>query len=182
VTTGPLLTTSRYELWRPRGPEDVEGLYRLVDDEETRRFLGPARAEPRDQWERLMRNAGSWSLYGYGVFHVRPHGSDEIAGSIGVFHSWRGLDPRMDQQPEAGWVVRRDFWGQGVASEVMAAVLPWFETTHGAQRIVAMIQHGNVASERLAAQLGFTAFAEHTDPDDKQLTFYERQKTPSTGA
>jgi RimJ/RimL family protein N-acetyltransferase len=157
-------------------------LYRLIEDEETRRFLGRAGdPTPQGQWERLMRNAGSWSLYGYGVFYVRPHGSDQIAGSMGVFHSWRGLDPRMDQQPEAGWIVRRDFCGQGLAGEVMEAVLPWFDATHGPQRIVAMIEQGNSASERLAAKLGFLAFAEHTDPDDKLLNFYERLPSLARG-
>ncbi len=175
MTHEPLLTTSRYELWCPRGPEDGTGLYRLIEDEETRRFLGRA-GEPtlQGQWERLMRNAGSWSLYGYGVFYVRPHGRDEIVGSMGVFHSWRGLDPRMDQQPEAGWIVRRDFCSQGMAGEVMEAVLPWFEATHGPQRIVAMIEQGNRASERLAAKLGFTPFADHAEPDGKTVTLYER--------
>jgi RimJ/RimL family protein N-acetyltransferase len=181
MTHEPVLTTARYGLWRPRGADDLDGLCRLVADEETRRFLGAARADPQQQWERLMRNAGSWSLYGYGVFYVRPHGRDEIAGSVGVFHSWRGMDARMDRQPEAGWVVRRDFCGQGLAGEVMAAVLPWFEARHGPQRIVAMIERGNLASERLAAKLGFTAFAEHADPEGKILNFYERLPSPGSG-
>jgi len=183
MTHAPLLTTARYELWCPRGPQDVAGLYRLIEDEETRRFLGRAGdPTPQGQWERLMRNAGSWSLYGYGVFYVRPHGSDQIVGSMGVFHSWRGLDPRMDQQPEAGWIVRRDFWGQGMAGEVMEAVMPWFDATHKSQRIVAMIEQGNAVSERLAAKLGFTTFGEHTDEKGVTVNLYERHGAPSTRA
>ena len=171
--SGPLLTTERFGLWPPRAPSDVEGLVRLVADEETRRYLGPARADPQQQWERLMRNAGSWSLYGYGVFHVRPHGSDEIVGSMGVFHSWRGLDPRMDDQPEAGWIVRCDWQGKGVAGEVMPIVLRWFEAQHGRRRIVAMIERGNVASERVAASLGFATYGEMIDADRTVVDLYE---------
>jgi len=171
--SGPLLTTERFGLWPPRAPSDVEGLGRLVADEETRRYLGPARADPQQQWERLMRNAGSWSLYGYGVFHVRPHGSDEIVGSMGVFHSWRGLDPRMDDQPEAGWIVRRDWQGKGMAGEVMPIVLRWFEAQHGRRRIVAMIERGNAASERVAASLGFTTYGEVIDADRTVVDLYE---------
>ena len=171
--SGPLLTTERFGLWPPRAPSDVEGLVRLVADEETRRYLGPARADPQQQWERLMRNAGSWSLYGYGVFHVRPHGSDEIVGSMGVFHSWRGLDPRMDDQPEAGWIVRRDWQGKGMAGEVMPIVLRWFEAQHGRRRIVAMIERGNAASERVAASLGFATYGEIIDADRTVVDLYE---------
>ena len=171
--SGLLLTTERFGLWPPRAPSDVEGLVRLVADEETRRYLGPARADPQQQWERLMRNAGSWSLYGYGVFHVRPHDSDEIVGSMGVFHSWRGLDPRMDDQPEAGWIVRRDWQGKRVAGEVMPIVLRWFEAQHGRRRIVAMIERGNVASERVAASLGFATYGEIIDADRTVVDLYE---------
>ncbi|MBB4857739.1 RimJ/RimL family protein N-acetyltransferase [Novosphingobium chloroacetimidivorans] len=170
----PYLTTERFELWCPRGPQDVEPLCRLIADDETRRFLGPARAEPQSQWERLMRNAGSWSLYGYGVFYVRPHGSDELIGSMGVFHSWRGLDPRMDDQPEAGWIVRSDWAGRGVAGEVMQAALAWFDAEHGVRRIVAMIEHENAASHRVAAKLGFSTYASIPDKEGRTIDLYER--------
>jgi len=169
----PLLTTERFALWRPRAATDLDGLVRLLADEETLRHLGPARADPQNQWERLMRNAGSWALYGYGVFYARPHGSEEIVASAGVFHSWRGLDARMDDQPEAGWIVRRDWCGQGVAGEVMRAVLAWFKEEHGARRIVAMIERGNLGSERVAAGLGFVTYAEIEDRGTV-IDLYER--------
>ena len=176
VRSQPVLVTERWELWRPRGPEEVAGLCRLIADEETRRYLGPAQAEPQAQWERLMRNSGAWDMYGYGVFHVRPRGVDDIIASLGIFHSWRGMDPRMDDEPEAGWIVRRDWWGKGVAVEALDAVFPWFDSHHGPRRVVALIERRNVASERVAARYGFAAFAEHvdSDADGTLLDFYER--------
>lgn len=174
MITKPLLVTERFELWQPRGAGDLEGLYRLTDDEETRRFLGPVPSEKAGIWDRLMRNAGSWSLYGYGPFFVRPRGIDTFIGNIGIFHSWRGLTPSLDDQPEAGWTVRRDWWGKGVAMEVMEAVLPWFEAEHGSQRIVAIIELGNAGSERVAAKLGFRSYSTITEPDGTILDLYER--------
>jgi RimJ/RimL family protein N-acetyltransferase len=174
VRDSPLLTTERFDLWQPRGPGDLDGLCRLTADEETRRYLSTVPPTWQGQWERLMRTAGSWSLYGYGVFYVRPHGSDEIIGSLGVFHSWRGLEPRMDDQPEGGWIVRKDWWGQGVAMEVMRQVMAWFDATHGPRRIVAMIERGNVGSERVAARLGFAVYTEITDPEAAVIDVYER--------
>jgi RimJ/RimL family protein N-acetyltransferase len=174
VNAAPLLVTERFELWPPRGPGDLDGQVRLLADEETRRYLGTFVPGVQSQWERLMRNAGSWSLYGYGTFYVRPHGRDEIVGNIGVFHSWRGLDPTMDDQPEAGWIVRRDWCRQGVAGEVMRTVLAWFEAEHGAQRVVAIIEPENLGSQRVAARLGFRAYAGKTEPDGTVVNFYER--------
>lgn len=181
VTDRPLLVTERFELWRPRA-SDLPDLCALLADPETRRFLGPANPDPQPQFERLMRNAGSWSLYGYGTFYVRPHGRPDLVASCGVFHSWRGFGPALglDDTAEAGWIVRRDHWGQGVASEVMQAVLAWFCETHGARRVACMIEQGNIASERVAARLGFVRYASHTMEDDQVvLNLFERTPTPT---
>lgn len=173
--TAPLGQTERFDLWLPRAG-DVPDLCRLLDSEGVRRFLGPARAEPAAQYERLTRNAGSWALYGYGTLAVRPRGEDEIIATCGVFHSWRGYAQGFDDEPEAGWIVREDWWGQGVASEAMRAILAWFDQTHGPRRIACMIEEGNAASERLAASLGFTRYGEHRleDGDKALLGLFER--------
>lgn len=168
----PLLVTERFELWLPHSG-DVDDLCRLIEDEETRRYLGPTLPEPQPLWDRLMRNAGSWSLYGYGAAYVRRPGHSEIIASCGVFHSWRPFDSRIRDLPEAGWIVRHDWCGQGLAGEVMQAFLAWFDAAHGPKRIVAMIERGNVRSQRLAAKLGFAPFGE-TREDEAVLDLYER--------
>jgi RimJ/RimL family protein N-acetyltransferase len=155
-----MLTTERFELWRPAA-SDLDDLVRLIADEETRRFLGPARPEPGAVYERLQRNAGSWTLHGYGTFYVRERGGDgTIIANCGVFHSWRGFAD-MNDVAEAGWIVRRDWWGKGVATEVMAAALHWFAAAHGRPRVACMIEEGNTASQRIAARMGFTQYASH---------------------
>lgn len=171
----PLLTTDRFELWKPAAA-DLDDLVHLLEGEDMTRFLGPARAEPLQQFDRLHRNAGSWALHGYGLLYVRRKGESGIIASCGVFHSWRGFGKGMDDVPEAGWIVRRDCWGHGVAGEVMRAVLPWFDQTHGSRRIVCMIEAGNTASERLATALGFTQYDSHppADGEPRTLSLYER--------
>ncbi|MFT4054002.1 MAG: GNAT family protein [Novosphingobium sp.] len=175
MTDGPLLKTDRFDLWRPVAT-DLPQLCALIDDEETRRYLGPASAEKQPQFDRLTRNAGSWALYGYGTFMVRPRGEDDIIASCGIFHSWRGFGPQsgMDDVPEAGWIVRRDWWGKGVAGEVMKAALNWFDHEHGPKRIACMIEEGNTASERVAVRLGFNRYAERETDDTVMLHLLER--------
>lgn len=174
MSDGPYLTTDRFDLWIPR-VSDLDGLIRLVSDDETRRFLGPTRAEPAAQWERLTRNAGSWSLYGYGIFYVRERGKEALIASCGLFHSWRGIDASFDDEPEAGWIVRQDHWGRGVAAEVMTVVHRWFDAEHGPRRTVCMIEDGNTASERVAAKLGYVRYKQLESEDDRAvLNIYER--------
>ena len=169
---GPLLRTGRLELWRPV-PGDLAGLVELIAAEETRRFLGAAQPNARGQFERLLRNGGSWSFYGYGSFMVRLAGEPEIVGSCGVFHSLRGFDHGMDDVPEAGWIVHKDHWGKGIAREAMRAALVWFDAAHGPKRIACMIEEGNAASARVALSLGFMRYAEQ-DFDGSPVVLYER--------
>jgi RimJ/RimL family protein N-acetyltransferase len=170
--SSPLLRTSRLELWQPRRG-DIPGLVELIAAAETRRYLGHAEANEPGQFSRLLRNAGGWSLYGYGNFIVRLAGEADIVGSCGVFHTWRGFGRGMDDVPEAGWIIRRDHWGMGLAGEAMRAILAWFDATHGPNRIAAMIEQGNVVSGRVAAALDFIEYDRH-DFDGAQMVLYER--------
>ena len=172
-SAAPVLCTERFDLWRPQ-PSDIDGLCALIDDAETQRFLGPAARDRKAQHERLLRNAGSWALFGYGTFMVRPRGLDDMIAGCGLFHSYRGFGKGMDDLPEAGWIVRRDWWAKGVASEVMSAVLDWFGQTHGSRRVGCMIEDGNTASVRLAAKLGFSRYDQHREDGGVLINLYER--------
>ncbi len=170
---GPFLTTQRLELWHPVAG-DLRGMNALTEDAETRKFLGQTEQSAADTFERLLRNAGSWALYGYGIFIVRLPGAPRIIGGCGIFHSWRGFGMGMDDVPEAGWVVARDCWGQGLAGEAMRAVLDWFDAVHGHCRITCMIDRDHAVSDRLARTLGFDEYAVRETDDDPPLVLYER--------
>jgi RimJ/RimL family protein N-acetyltransferase len=173
--TAPVITTARLELWRPQA-DDLPDLLELTRDDETRRFLGGFEPSEMDSFARLLRNAGSWTLYGYGAFMVRVKGDGRIIGNCGVFRSHRGFgaDQGLDNVPEAGWTVHRDHWGQGLAREAMEAALVWFDATHGPQRIAAMIEEGHAASDALAGKLGFVRYGQHRADDGAALVLYER--------
>ena len=170
---GPVLTTERLELWRP-ATSDHAGLLALTTPEPVRRFLGPSQPTPEDAFARLLRNAGSWALYGYGVFIVRERGGAEIVASCGVFHTWRGFGESMDDVPEAGWIIAEPHWGKGYASEAMQAALAWFDATHGLRRTVCMIEEGHSGSAAVAAKLGFEEYARHVPDEGRALVLYER--------
>ena len=169
----PVLTTERLELWQPQ-VDDFAGIDAIYADPRTLEFLGNWAPSPADSFARLLRNAGGWSLYGYGIFCVRLKGEAQIIGTCGVFRSYRGFGEGLNDVPEAGWIVHPDRWGQGFAGEAMAAVMPWFDQTHGRQRVACMIEEGHAVSERLAAKLGFVEYARHQPDDGAALVLYER--------
>ena len=168
----PFLVTERLELWLPRAA-DLDEAYALVTTGETARFLGQV-ADRSEYFNRFMRGAGSWQLYGYGMFQVRPRGGGAIVGACGVFHTMRGLGEDFDDNPEAGWILRHDHLGQGYGTEVMQAVLAWFERTHGRRRIVCMIAPENQPSLKLAAKLGFIPFRDTELPSGEAVRLLER--------
>lgn len=173
--TAPVISTARLELWQPR-LGDADDLYQLTLAEETRRFLGGFTPSEMDTFTRLQRNAGSWALYGYGVFMVRLKGEGRIIGTCGVFRSHRGFgaDKGLDDVAEAGWIVHKHHWGQGIAAEAMEASLAWFDATHGHQRVACMIDEGHAASDKLARKLGFAPYGRHEAEDGGVLVLYER--------
>lgn len=179
ILDNPILTTERFELWYPAAT-DLPDLMRLIDDQETLRYLGSAQPDAKSVWDRMLRNGGSWALYGYGTFHIRAKGTGsngEVIANCGIFHSWRGFGKGMDDVPEGGWIVRRDWWGKGLATEVMDAVFEWFDQTHGPVRSVCMIEDNNGASIRVASLMGFERYDTQQMDEGREVTtigLYER--------
>jgi RimJ/RimL family protein N-acetyltransferase len=174
VNPTPVLTTERLELWRPQ-ITDRPLLEAMMESAAVRKYLGAMEPSTPDVAARLLRNAGSWSLYGYGTFMVRERGRPEIVGNCGLFHSWRGLGEDFDDKPEAGWILAESHFGKGIAREAMEAALAWFDREHGACDVVAMISPENIPSVILAGKLGFVPTRTATLPGgDEQVQLFRR--------
>lgn len=152
------LTTDRLILRQPV-TENYEALYHLTEPAAMRVHLGIDNPNRADSYARMLRNVGSWTLYGYGVFMVHEAESGDFIGTCGLFPSYRGLGEDFDDKPEAGWIIAEAHWGKGYAVEALSAAIDWFEAAHGAQRTVCMISPGNIASVRVASRLGYTYYA-----------------------
>lgn len=172
MTRDTRIVTERLEMRVPVAA-DLAPMAAIVSNAATRRYLGPD-FEMSDHFARYCRNAGSWLLYGYGAFILRLRGTDEVIGNCGVFHSWRGLGEDFDDSPEAGWILRSDQVGRGLAHEAASAAVDWFEREHGPRRIVCMIATGNAPSLRLAAKLGFAPLREAVLPDGEAVSLLAR--------
>ncbi len=61
-----------------------------------------------------------------------------------------------DAQPELGWALAREHWGQGYATEAATAVREWAYDERGIARLISLIAPANVRSQRLAERLGCT--------------------------
>jgi RimJ/RimL family protein N-acetyltransferase len=98
-----------------------------------------------------------------------------MIGHIG-FHTQPGAEYLRDFVPggiEYGYTVFSSFRRQGYAREACEALMQWAYQTHHVTRFVVSIRPDNIASRRLAEQLGFKQIGSHVDEEDGLEDIYE---------
>ena len=143
------LATARLRL-RPIESGDVHNLVAVYADTEVTRFLNRMTLEETaDQAERFARE---WEDRGYGILAIIEAESGEFVGRSGL-HYW----PQFDEV-EAGWVLRRDVWGRGYATEAGAETLRWGFEDLRLDMITAIIAKENGPSIAVAERLGMSPY------------------------
>ncbi len=99
--------------------------------------------------ERLRANEGEWRERGHGTFAVIDRDQSRFIGRVGLKY-W----PQF-QETEVGWILRREAWGHGYATEAARACLEWGFAVLSVAYITAMIHPENARSIRVAQRLGF---------------------------
>ena len=110
-------------------------------------------------WGKFLAIPGLWALMGYGYWVFANRADDSFVGCGGLSWFDRGV-PQLEGYPEAGWSIAPAWWGQGAASEIMAAALGWADEALGAAEVRCIINPGHGASERVADKLGFRLMGE----------------------
>jgi len=132
--------------------DDLELLVELDSDPEVKRYIdNGAAADPTDLAEMLQSWLGYYDRYkGYGFWAA-------IEKSTGLFVGWFHLRPGEGagpREPELGYRLRRQVWGQGYATEVSEALIDKAFAELGANRVYASTMMVNVASRRVMEKAG----------------------------
>ena len=158
-------------LLRRHAAADFPAYLEMCADPAMSRFSGRTPAGSEEAWMRLLRQAGHWSLIGYGFVAVEEKQSSRFVGEAGLGDFKRRLGPGFDDAPEAGWAIARWAQGRGYATEAAAAALEWIEGRFGVRRTVCLIHVDNIASIRVAEKLGYTRFGACTYRGYSAITF-----------
>lgn len=164
----PIIETDRLVL-RAHTADDFAPCCTLWADPGVTRFIGGRPSTPEEVWSRILRYAGLWQLLGYGYFLAIERQAGSVVGEFGLADFRRDITPPFGSTPEAGWAMRPQFHGNGLASEALAAILSWADRT--VPRTVCMIDPANTPSIRLAARLGYTQYAQATYKEHPSLLF-----------
>jgi RimJ/RimL family protein N-acetyltransferase len=155
------LATARLRL-RPLEPEDLDALAPFYADPEVMRYIGTGATMNRDEAARsLERMIGNFETDGFGQLAVVREEDGVLVGRCGLLvwqlDDWTPTSASAATGPtelEVGYMLGRPFWGRGYATEAAAAVRDFALGDLVAERLIALIRPGNVASERVAEKLG----------------------------
>ncbi len=154
LTAAPILETPRLIL-RAHRREDLDACAAMWGDPAMVRHISGRPSTRPEAWRRLLAYAGHWVLMGFGYWAVVEKASGRFIGDVGLSDFKRGVDPRLDDAPEIGWLIAPAAQGRGYATEAAHAALDWIEQALAPPRTACLIDPGNEASLRIAATLGY---------------------------
>ena len=144
----PTVTTNRLRL-RAFQAGDLDAYAAMQANPEVMRYLVMGRTSTRPEvWRTMATSIGAWALRGYGMWACERIDSAAFVGSVGVFH------PLDWPEPEIAYSLDQSFWGQGFATEAVAAARDWLFEHFPLPRAASFIRPDNLASKRVVERLG----------------------------
>jgi RimJ/RimL family protein N-acetyltransferase len=144
--------------------DDLDALHSILSDAETMSFW--PRPFTRDEtlaW--IERSIASYADHGFGRYAVVLKESGEIIGDCGIIRTTVNGTPAND----IGYIIHRDHWGNGYATEAARAVMEHAFTTLGLDTLLANMAHDNHPSRRVAEKLGMTKIGEFNNERNRGI-------------
>ncbi len=144
-----ILETERMIL-REFESSDIDVMADLLADGEVMRFSHGLKCRNETQaWLEVCRK--SYSDFGFGLWAIEKRG---VAGVIGYCGLSRFPDICGQEEIEVGYRLSRSEWGFGFATEAALAVRDHGFKAAGVDRLVALVDPGNVASIQVSKKIG----------------------------
>jgi ribosomal-protein-alanine N-acetyltransferase len=168
-----VLRTPRLHL-REFTPKDADALAQVLSDPETmRHYPAPYDRAGVEQW--IERNRQRYHDDGVGLWAMEFTKTQEVIGDCGIILQ----QVEGDRLYEIGYHLRRDHWGQGLATEAAIACRDWAFANLKTDRLISLIRPENLPSRRVAGRAGMTIWNEVNWRDLTHIVYsLERDKTP----
>ena len=159
------IETERLSLLRPQSG-DLDEFAAMLADEQLGRWLGQSFDRAASE-AALMRDIGHWDTHRFGLWIMRDRASGELVGRGGLIHTIVGGGGAV----EVGWAVKRERWGQGLATEMARRALHVAGDELELEEVVSMTLPDNVASRRVMEKIGlrFDRDVNHRGPGARAL-------------
>lgn len=152
-----MIETERLILRRWRDG-DVVPFHAIGQDPEVMQYLGPLMS--LDDARATVDGVNAQiDAHGCAFWAVERRADGAFLGFCGIKRNGPAGTPIADD-PEIGWRLAREAWGQGIAKEAAEASLAWTWANTGASRVTAITVPANERSWRLMIRLGMTRVAD----------------------
>lgn len=146
----PTIETDRLRLIKATPDRAVE-LFAFSGDPEATRFMTWPTNTSFDQAENTLRYIVSrYERQEVAPWLIEHQGRNRVIGMAG-FNWWMPHHARA----EISYALARPWWGKGLATEVVQAVLRFGFEEMGCNRLEALIHPDNLSSRRVAEKVGF---------------------------
>lgn len=170
-----ILETERL-LFRRLVMDDLDALYKLYSDPEVRQYYPEGVLNYEETKEEL-----EWFLNGHpkhpelGLWATVHKPSGKFIGRSGLL-PWT-IEGR--HEVEIAYLLDKEFWGQGLASEGALAIRDYALKKLGLPRLVCLIDPKNIASQKVAEKIGMTLEkqVDGIDGDNYPTLIYAINKT-----
>ena len=162
------IVTERLVL-RSLSDADADRLHEIYGDAESMRFIGRSGRPTADLDG--TRRVLAWlrrheELHGFGMWAVDERDGEPLVGVAGLL--WvEGHGPEV----EAAYLLRRDRWDLGYATEALRAVLAAGHDDLGQRRIIGLAYPENHASQRVMEKAGMRPDGEVTEYDRRMRRY-----------
>ncbi len=146
----PVLETNRLILRRiEKG--DAHDIFTYLSDKEVMKHYGTEPFQTVDEAISAISRYETMFTEKRGIrWGITLKGDNRVIGSC-AFHNMVSEHCRTD----IGFVLSKNYWGQGIAQEALKAAIKYGVEYMNLNRIEALIEPPNVASQKLVERLGF---------------------------
>lgn len=141
------IETERLVLRRPRGADAAAIFGRYACAEEVTRYLAWPRHRSVAETEAYLAHCDEeWRRWPAGGYLIEEDGA--LVGGT-------GLHFEAEHCASTGYVLARDAWGRGIATEALRAMVEVADTMQGLRRLHALCHAEHAASARVLEKAGF---------------------------
>ena len=174
IDVTPIRIETDRVLLRPFTEADVTDLYAYASVPGVGEMAGWPHHESRETSERILQ----MFLNGKDVLAIYHKEDRKVIGSVGLHDSWANRDDRYQdlKVKEIGYVLAKQYWGQGLMPEAVLAVIDLSFSRLGLDALTCCHFLFNVQSRRVIEKCGFI-FIKEGEYFSKQMqqTFDERK-------
>ena len=133
--------------------DDLDDLFALYHSPDVRKYYSegiPSYEETKQELEWMINTC--YAKYGFGMWATIHKATGKFIGRCGL----TPMDIEGHEQIEVGYMLAKEYWGQGLATEAAKAILDYGFDQVGLARLICVVNPDNQASSKVALKIGMT--------------------------